>query len=249
MTSTSWTTVLQPTGCLWETALEETCTVDQLSFIPEELVRTLQKNAGNEDTRCSSSTLEMLRLLASLDVPKELLACMLEMAGFSIHHVRYLAGPLALHRSLWGDVIPTWLKAACMQDRFDLILSEYEQDQVGDYATPTEVLAYMMPASFEAPMHRDYSDLYIWAGNEVMRKHNKLPEGADNFYELIGGHAIEFKTVKTEFHDLSRSIRQSVVKHAAQQGWGKRRNRAKEEALAVVNPVQTTDQPKQGSLF
>ena len=80
-----------------------------------------------------------------------------------------------------------------------------------------------------------------------MRKHNKLPEGADNFYELIGGRAIEFKTVKTEFHDLSRSIRQSVVKHAAQQGWGKRRNR-KTEAIAV-DPVQTTDQPEQVSLF
>jgi hypothetical protein len=223
--------------------------VDQLSFIPEELVRTLQQNAGNKDTRCSSSTLEMLRLLASLDVPKELLACMLEMAEFSIHHVRYLAGPLILHRSLWGDVIPTWLKVACVQDRFDLILSEYEQDQVGDYATPTEVLAYMMPASFEAPMHRDYSDLYIWAGNEVMRKHNKLPEGADNFYELIEGHVIEFKTVKTEFHNLSRLIRQSVVKHSAQQGWGKRRNRGKREVIAAANPVQASNQPEQGSLF
>ncbi|MBD2328407.1 hypothetical protein [Alkalinema sp. FACHB-956] len=222
--------------------------MDQLSFIPEELVRTLQQDAGNEDTRCSSSTLEMLRLLASLDVPKELLACMLEMAEFSIHHVRYLAGPLVLHRSLWSDVIPSWLKVACVKDRFDLILSEYEQDQVGDYATPTEVLTYMMPASFEAPMHRDYSDLYIWAGNEVMRKHNKLPKGADNFYELISGHPIEFSAVKNDFQDLSRSIRQSVVKHAAQQGWGKRRNRAKAEAISA-DPAQVSDQPEQVSLF
>ena len=116
--------------------------MDQLSFIPEALVRTLQqeKDAANVDTRCSSSTLEMLRLLASLDVPRELLACMLEMAEFSIHHVRYLVGPLVLHRSLWGDATPSWLKVACVQDRFELILSEYEQEQVGDYATPTEVL-------------------------------------------------------------------------------------------------------------
>lgn len=225
--------------------------MDQLSFIPEELVQTIQQDTANRDNRCSSSTLEMLRLLASLDVPKELLACMLEMAEFSIHHVRYLVGPLVLHRSLWGDVIPTWLKVACVQDRFDLILSEYEQDQVGDYATPTEVLAYMMPASFEAPMHRDYSDLYIWAGNEVMRKHNKLPEGADTFYELIGGHVIEFKTVKTEFHHLSRSIRQSVVKHAAQQGWGKRRGYSKTRSVQRDSLPITKDVPDsfQHSLF
>ncbi len=222
--------------------------MDQLSFIPEELVRTLQQDAGDEDTRCSSSTLEMLRLLASLDVPKELLACMLEMAEFSIHHVRYLAGPLVLHRSLGGDVIPKWLKAACVQDRFDLILSEYEQDQVGDYATPTEVLAYMMPATMEAPMHRNYVDLYLWSGNEVMKKHKQLPENATSFYELIGGHPIEFSTVKNDFQDLSRSIRRSVVKHAAQQGWGKRRNRTKAEAISV-EPAQVSDQPEQVSLF
>jgi hypothetical protein len=223
--------------------------VDQLSFIPEELVQTIQQDAAEHDNRCSSSTLEMLRLLASLDVPKELLACMLEIAGFSIHHVRYLVGPLVLHRSLWGDAIPGWLKVACVQDRFDLILSEYEQNQVGDYATPAEVLAYMMPATMEAPMHRDYVDLYIWAGNEVMKKHDRLPENGNNLYELIGGHPIEFSTVKNDFQDLSRSIRQSVVKHAAQQGWGKRRNRAKAEAVAAVDPVQTSNQPEQGSLF
>jgi hypothetical protein len=45
----------------------------------------------------------------------------------------YLAGPLVLHRSLWGDATPSWLKVACVQDRFELILSEYEQEQVGDY--------------------------------------------------------------------------------------------------------------------
>jgi hypothetical protein len=230
--------------------LQEACAVDQLSFIPEELVRTLQqgKDAANPDTRCSSSTLEMLRLLASLDVPRELLACMLEMAEFSMHHVRYLAGPLVMHRSSWGDATPGWLKVACVQDRFELILSEYEQEQVGDYATPTEALAYMMPATMEAPMHRNYVDLYLWSGNEVMKKHNRLPENATSFYELIGGHPIEFSTVKNDFQDLSRSIRRSVVKHAAQQGWGKRRNRAKVEAIAA-DPAQVSDQPEQVSLF
>jgi hypothetical protein len=229
--------------------------VDQLSFIPEELVRTIQQekdaaNSNNKGARCSSSTLEMLRLLASLDVPKELLASMLEMVGFSIHHIRYLAGPLVLHRSLWSDVTPAWLKVACVQDRFELILSEYKQDQIGNYATPAEVLAYMMPATMEAPMHRDYVDLYIWVGNEVMKKHDRLPENGDNLYELIGGHPIEFSTVKHDFRDLSRSIRRSVVKHAAQQGWGKRRDRTKSETVKpnVDDPIQL-DQPEQTSLF
>jgi hypothetical protein len=81
-----------------------------------------------------------------------------------------------------------------------------------------------------------------------MKKHNRLPENATSFYELIGGHPIKFSTVKNDFQDLSRSIRRSVVKHAAQHGWGKRRNRTKAEAISV-DPAQVSDQPEQVSLF
>ena len=74
------------------------------------------------------------------------------------------------HRSLWGCVTLGWFKIACVQDRFELILSEYEQEQVGDYATPMEVLPYMIPATTEARMHRNYVDLHLWSGNEVIKK-------------------------------------------------------------------------------
>jgi hypothetical protein len=227
--------------------------VDQLSFLPETLVKAIQQEKGSSDansqaTRCSSSTLEMLRLLASLDVPKDLLACMLELCEFSIHHIRYLAGPLVLHRSSWAETTPAWLKIACVQDRFDLILNEYERNEVGIYATPAEVLAYMMPASMDAPMYRNYVELYFWAGNEVMTKYNRLPKDANSLYEAIGERLIQFNDVKIDFHDLGRSIRQSVVKHAAQQGWGKRRRRDSSEAIAN-SPIQRPAQPEQESLF
>jgi hypothetical protein len=219
--------------------------MDQLSFMSDEVMETIASTKG---TKLAPNTLKILQALAAINAPKTLLACLLEMAEFSIHHIRYLAGPLVLHCSLWSDVIPEWLKLACVQDRLELIISEYEKDNVGDYATPAEVLTYMMPATMEAPMHREYVDLYLWAGNEVMQKHHRLPENCENFYELIGDRPIEFSRIKTEFHDLSRSIRQSVVKHAAQQGWGKRRDRTRTNPVNDVNLMATTSDNSSSSV-
>lgn len=219
--------------------------MDQLSFISDEVIETIASTKG---AKLSPNTLKLLQALAAIDAPKTLLACLLEMAEFSIHHIRYLAGPLVLHRSLWSDAIPEWLKLACVQDRVELIISEYEQDKVGDYATPAEVLTYMMPATMEAPMHREYVDLYIWAGNEVMQKHRRLPENCENFYELIGDRPIEFSQIKTEFHDLSRSIRQSVVKYAVQQGWGKQRDRKKTGSMNDIDTTAATSDTSSSSV-
>lgn len=219
--------------------------MDQLSFISDEVMETIASTKG---TKLSPNTLKLLQALAAIDAPKTLLACLLEMAEFSIHHIRYLAGPLVLHRSLWSDAIPEWLKFACVQDRLELVINEYEQDQIGDYATSAEVLTYMMPATMEVPMHREYVDLYIWAGNEVLQKHHRLPENCENFYELIGDRPIEFSQIKTEFHDLSRSIRQSVVKHAAQQGWGKRRDRTKTSSMKDINTTAATSDTSSSSV-
>ncbi len=194
--------------------------MNQINLIPPELMAEI---ANQNSSKQSSSTLKMLQVLASLNAPKELLATLLEIGEFSLHHVRYLAGPLIIHASPWSDSIPKWLKFACIEDRLELICTEYEQNQVGNYATTAEVLTYMMPATYEAPLQRDYSDLYIWLGNEVLTKHNKLPKGCSNFYESLGNGStnnsnsiISFQQVKENFNYLSRSIRRSIVKNASQ---------------------------------
>lgn len=157
--------------------------MEQMNLISPEIMAEISN--GNS-TKLPDNTRKMLQIMASLNTPKELLASLLEIAEFSLHHVRYLAGPLVIHRSPWSDTIPQWLKFACIQERLELIFTEYEQNQVGVSSTATEVLTYMMPATYEAPLHRDYADLYLWVGNEVLTKYDKLPKGCKNFYEFLG---------------------------------------------------------------
>ena len=102
--------------------------MEQMNLIPPEVMAEISD--GNS-TKLPDNTRKMLQILASLNTPKELLASLLEIAEFSLHHVRYLAGPLVIHRSPWSDTIPQWLKFACIQDRLELIFTEYEQDQEG----------------------------------------------------------------------------------------------------------------------
>lgn len=223
--------------------------MEQMNLISPEIMAEISD--GNS-TKLPDNTRKMLQILASLNTPKELLASLLEIAEFSLHHVRYLAGPLVIHRSPWSDTIPQWLKFACIQDRLELIFTEYEQNQVGVFSTATEVLTYMMPATYEAPLHRDYADLYLWVGNEVLTKYDKLPKGCKNFYEFLGdgdtsnasnNRIIHFNQVKNEFNYLSRSIRRSIVKHAAQEGWGKRHVNTKSN----LDSIQSTPTPKPSS--
>lgn len=223
--------------------------MEQMNLISPEIMAEISN--GNS-TKLPDNTRKMLQILASLNTPKELLASLLEIAEFSLHHVRYLAGPLVIHRSPWSDTIPQWLKFACIQERLELIFTEYEQDQVGVSSTATEVLTYMMPATYEAPLHRDYADLYLWVGNEVLTKYDKLPKGCKSFYEFIGdgdtsnaggNRIVQFNQVETEFNYLSRSIRRSIVKHAAQEGWGKRHVNTKSN----LGSTQSTPTPKPSS--
>ncbi|BAZ33912.1 hypothetical protein NIES4074_64260 (plasmid) [Cylindrospermum sp. NIES-4074] len=232
--------------------------MEQINFIPPEMMSAI---SDDHSAKLPSNTLKMLQILATLNTPKELLACLLEIAEFSLHHVRYLAGPLVIHGSSWSDTVPQWLKFACIQDRLELICTEYEQNQVGVSSTPTEVLTYMMPATYDAPLHRDYADLYLWVGNEVLIKHNKLPPGCNSFFELVGDSAthspggnrvVQFNQVQNEFNYLSKSIRRSVVKHAAQEGWGKRRVNAKpnlDSTQSTPTPQPSSNSTVQISLF
>ncbi|MBD2772607.1 hypothetical protein [Iningainema tapete] len=207
----------------------------QLSLLPPDILE--QVNSTKTETKLKTSTLQALKLLAAMETNREFLALLLELGEFRADHLRYLMGPLVFHRSPWAETVPDWLKAACIQDRFEIILDEYERDEVGEHATATEILTYMMPATYEAPLHYSYYQIYMWVGNQVMTKHNRLPEGYSNFYEFTGASPIDFDSIKYDYNDLARSIRRSVVRHAAQQGWGKRPARKSSQSVSCqVSP-------------
>ena len=164
-------------------------------------------------------TQKMLRLLLEMDCSNELIAALLELSEFSIHHIRYLAGPISVHQCGWSESLPQWLPKAIYLDRFDAIVAENEKEIVGELATPSEVAACIYPATLIAPLERYWADVYLWAANESMTKHGKLPEGR-TFWEVQGIQPVQMsgyiKTEdgrrKTECYDrIARDIRRLVV--------------------------------------
>ena len=193
--------------------------MNQLNLLPPEFVQEI----NTCPIKPQSESWEMLKVLAQMGMDRDLIAVLLEFAGIPIPLLRYYAGPLVLHRTPWSESIPQWLKIACLSDRLDLILDEYSKGVVGNYCTSTEVVAYMMGATFEAPLHHTYYSVYMWAVQDTLGRHNRLPKG-DKLYEFPGGSAANFDSIKDDYHALARSIRKSVVRHATSQGWGKRKS-------------------------
>ncbi len=171
---------------------------------------------------------KILRLLLEMDCSKELIAALLELSEFSIHHIRYLAGPISIHQCGWSEMLPQWLPKAIYLDRFDTIVAENEKGIVGELATPSEVTACIYPATLIAPLDRYWADVYLWAANESLTKHGKLPEG-QTFWDVQGIEPVQMSGyIETEcYNRIARDIRRRVVEAGKQRGWGKKRKAVK----------------------
>ena len=190
-----------------------------------------------------------MKLLAAMGTNRELLALLLELAEFRADHLRYLMGPLVFHQTSWAETVPDWLKTACIQDRFETIIDEYECDEVGKHATATEILTYMMPATYVAPIPQSYFAVYAWCFDKVTTKHNKLPNGVSSGYSFLDMRPVDFDSIKYDYFDIARLIRTSVVRHAKQAGWGKRVARTPSQSTNSIAPTpnaQAQSEPTRG---
>jgi hypothetical protein len=175
-----------------------------------------------------------------LGIDKEVIATLLEIAEFSIHHIRWFASPIIVYKSPWSETIPPWLITACYQERLSQIYCEHEQNTIENYATKPEVLAYLYPLSLEMPMESDWTNLYLWLGNEVLTKYNRLKDG-QKFWDIVGGYPVEYRQIQHNFEQLAGDIRRSCVAQGKQQGWGNKRTK-KQENNQVVNVPKSSQQ-------
>jgi len=155
--------------------------------------------------------------LLKLGMNKEFVAMLLALAEYKLAHVRYLAGPIVVHRSGWLDTIPSWLIEAIPAARAEAIFAESDARFVGELATAEEILACLYPATMEAPITYRWYRVYMYVGNIVLTKHQKLKE--QTFWEFIGlEHPISYDEVKRDYEELAQDIRRKVVKAAAGRG-------------------------------
>ncbi|MDF5716399.1 MAG: hypothetical protein PUP93_21600, partial [Rhizonema sp. NSF051] len=180
----------------------------QLSLLPPNLLS--QVSSSTTENKLQAGTQKTLKLLAAMGMNRELLALLLELAEFRTNHLQYLMGPLVFHQTSWAETVPDWLKTACIQDRFETIIDEYERDEVGEYATATEILTYMMPATYVAPIPHSYFAIYAWCKvcrteysvrralrfDKVTTKHNKLPDGVSSGYSFLDMRPVDFDSTQ-----------------------------------------------------
>ncbi|MBA7518070.1 hypothetical protein ES705_10136 [subsurface metagenome] len=86
-----------------------------------------------------------------------------------------LYDPIIVHQCSWAtpDMIPEWLRNQITLDRMiELMVANKEgRDPIG---TDSEALAYMIPASMEAPMGHDWTQIYLYLATVVIdRDKNK----------------------------------------------------------------------------
>lgn len=73
----------------------------------------------------------------------------------------------------WADIIPEWILKEVESERVIISMINLagknkleDHEQVGD----AEVIAYLCPATMEAPMDRDYAEIYIYLSSTLMIK-------------------------------------------------------------------------------
>ena len=81
--------------------------------------------------------------------------------------------PIIVADTAWADSLPDWLKNEIQAERMILGLLNKSskttltpEEQIGD----AEVVAYLMTASYVAPMDRDFANIYLFVTGRLMKK-------------------------------------------------------------------------------
>lgn len=187
---------------------------------------------------------KMLKILASMGMDRKVFACLLELAEVDAQLIKYLAGLTITGGREWKDTIPSWVWQAIAIDRLDTILEEVDKGEVGKLATPSEVLAVMMPITFEVPLSWEWTNVYLWASHATLSKHKPFPNyDYDKLWESIGITPIDYKQIQHDYETLAADIRAYVVKGASNE-WGK-----KLKQKPLLNNQSTEENNPQLSLF
>lgn len=133
---------------------------------------------------------------------------------------RYLEGPLVVGSPFWTDT-PEWLRRAIPKARLRQVLRELAGTvEYAELATLEEVSAYLMAASFDAPLNHNAAAVYFWVAAQVLVQYGMVDSLESYWDRLDSGvlgtsHRELSEYQQSEYlRPLQRRIRASVVRHA-----------------------------------
>ena len=172
-----------------------------------------------QPSNMSGNHAKMLTLLADTGCSKHVLAALLDLTNVYKDHISFLTGPIIQQRSPWADTTPQWLYSAIAADRLRIILAEHQDRKTGWQVGPVELTTVMYPATMDAPMPMEYSDIYLWASAQANARHQGITP--DEFWSKFGGDPIADKLITNpsgryhnEYRQLCSDIRRRVVNAA-----------------------------------
>jgi hypothetical protein len=169
--------------------------------------------------------LKMLALLGSMGAGKDLVSALADFGGVQppnkprekcvfdskLDAMRYLRGPLIIHRNGWTDTLPDWMPAQAMMERSEIVLGDSPY-LVG----PTEIAAVMYPATMEHPLRSDTCELYLWATANASARH--FGKKVKEYWKMLDQRPIADKEVIerggrlwNNYADLVWEIRRKVI--------------------------------------
>jgi len=143
--------------------------------------------------------------------------------------VGVLTDPIIVYPSPWGDDIPQWIKDQIKMERLVMNMKVHR----GELPTGTdaEALAYLIPASLEHPIGRDWTDIYMYLVTTV-----SIRAGKEVAEDIRVETLSEYLTQK--LNRLKSWLYQQRVKLRLERERGERR-KMKEEEIAR----KRTEQP------
>jgi hypothetical protein len=91
-------------------------------------------------------------------------------SDFIFDFMDVLAGPIIVYPSAWQDLIPVDILQNITSAR---LIIQMEGKQT---ASLTEVVAYMMPRTYESPMPSEWTNIYTWCGLQYVQTFNKTEQ-------------------------------------------------------------------------
>jgi len=154
-----------------------------------------------------------------------------------------LCDPIIVHPGGWAtpDMIPEWLRNRITLDRMiELMVAHKEgRDPIG---TDSEALAYMIPASMEAPLGHDWTQIYLHLATLVRDREKDKVVPEDIRVEKLDRNQEE------DLLRLKRWIYETKLKHRA----GRRqeiKREIKEDKKREKEKAEAKDRDAKPSLF
>jgi hypothetical protein len=180
----------------------------QLELFPEDVLEELRTTGD-----CFTPKIQtMIKVMLDIGMSPKVLCLLLEFTGLNKEHKYYFGAPIVAKESGWMDAIPDWIKSAVYKERFEIICKEYNEDNIGIYASYSEAMCVLMPASMEAPLTKDWANIYTWLGKQVCIKHQKNKE--EDFEGIC-----DFQKLSDYENSVLKNLLADIRKKAIKNSW------------------------------